>query len=192
MILGSLEWIQCTVNCKFIKLDQPDENGFCFYLLHKGHHEHQKSIQNKPFNYEKDMLKKRVSTAPDTLPKKLQVGQSLEKDNPLSSVRNISNAFSNTDRIAYYRRKMIEEENLITKTAHRYGDNFVLDILQFQVDHPNFIRRADFTNKGIIILQSNWMEQQAFSSSNFSGIVTDSTYKYFSNAFLLSRYIINS
>ena len=178
----------CSVNCKFIKLDQPDENGFCFYLLHKGHHEHQKPIQNKPFNYEKDIFKKRVSMAPDTLPKKLQVGQSLDKDSLLSSVRNISGAFSNTDRIAYYRRKIIDEENLITKTAHCHSDNFVLDILQFQVEHPNFIRIADFANKGVIILQSNWMEQQAFSSNNFSGIVTDSTYKYFSNAFLLSRY----
>jgi hypothetical protein len=186
----------CSVNCKFIKLDQPDENDFCYYLLHKGHHEHQKPIQNKPFNFEKDMFKKRVSTAPDVLPKKLQVGQSLDKDNPLSSVRNISKAFSNTDRIAYYRRKVIEEENLITKTAHRHGDNFVLDILKFQIDHPDFIRRADFASKGVIILQSNWMEQQVFSTSNFSGIVTDSTYKYFSNAFLLSRYklirLINS
>ena len=63
--LGSLEHIMCTVNCKFIKLDQPDKNGFCFYLLHKGHHEHQKPIQNKPFNNEKDMFKKRISTAPD-------------------------------------------------------------------------------------------------------------------------------
>jgi len=115
----------------------------------------------------------------------------LDKSNPLTSVRNISKAFSNTDRIAYYCRKIIEEENLITKTAHRYSDNFVLDILQFQVDHPSFIRRVDFANKGVIILQSDWMEQQAFSMSNFSGIVTDSTYKYFSNAFLLSRYVMS-
>jgi len=172
-------------------LDQPDETGFRFYLLHKGHHEHQKPIQNKPFNNEKDIFKKRVSTAPDVLPKKLQVGQSLDKSNLLTSVRNISQAFSNTDRIAYYRCKIIEEENIITKTARRYSDNFVLEILQFQVDHPNFIRRTDFANKGIIILQSDWMEQQAFSTSNFSGIVTDSTYKYFSNAFLLSRYVMN-
>ncbi|CAJ0840569.1 17102_t:CDS:1 [Entrophospora sp. SA101] len=165
------------VNCKFIKSDQPDENGFYFYLLHKGHHEHQKPIQNKPFNNEIDMFKKSASAAPDTLPQKLHVGQSLEKNNPFSLVRNISDAFSNTDQIAYYLCKVIEEENLITKTAHRYGDNFVLGILQFQLDHPNFIRRADFANKGIIILQSDWMEQQTFSSSNFSGIVTDSTFQ---------------
>lgn len=173
-------------------MDQPDENGFRFYLLHKGHHEHQKPIQNKPFNYEKDMLKKRVSTAPDVLPKKLQVGQSLNKNDPLASVRNISEAFSNTDRIAYYRRKIIEEENLVTKTARQHGDNFVLDILQFQSDHPNFIKEADFLNKGIIILQSKWMENQLLSKDNFSGILTDTTYKYFENAFLLSRYLLTN
>jgi hypothetical protein len=159
--------------------------------LHKGHHEHEKPIQNKPFNNEKDIFKKRVSTAPDILPKKLQVGQSLDENNLLSSVRNISKAFSNVDRIAYYRRKVIEEENIITKTARRSSDNFILDILQFQTDHPNFIREADFLNKGIIILQSEWMESQLLLENNFTGFLTDSTYKYFENAFLLSRYVIN-
>jgi hypothetical protein len=103
--------------------------------------------------------------------------------------RNISGSFTNSDRVGYYRRAMIDEENIITKTARRHGDNFVLDILQFQLDHPNFIRKIDFTNKGIVILQSDWMQRQGFSTNNYSGIVTDSTYKYFLNAFLLSRYI---
>jgi len=155
--------------------------------LHYGHHVHEKCLQNKPFNQEKDQLKERVSAAPETLPKNLQVGQSLDINNPLASVRKISDAFSNTDRIAYYRRQIINEENIITKTARRQGDNFVLDILQFQHDHPNFIRKIDFTEKGVIMLQTDWMRQQYFSIDNFSGIVTDSTYKYFSNAFLLSR-----
>jgi len=187
--LGSLQWKHCTVNCKFITLNEPDENGFSYYLLHLGHHIHQRCLQNKPFNQEKDELKERVSAAPETLPKKMQVGQSLDNNNPLASVRKISKAFSNTDRIAYYRRQIINEENIITKTARRHGDNFVLDIFQFQQDHPNFIRKVDFTNKGIIVLQTDWMQQQGFSINNFSGIITDSTYKYFSNAFLLSRYV---
>ncbi|CAH1771242.1 2695_t:CDS:2, partial [Entrophospora sp. SA101] len=104
-------------------------------------------IQCIPFNQEKDQLKKRVSAAPETLPKKMQVGQSLDNNNPLASVRKISEAFSNTDRIAYYSRQIINEENIITKTARRHGDNFILDILQFQQDHPNFIRKTDFANK---------------------------------------------
>jgi hypothetical protein len=115
------------------------------------------------------------------------VGQSLDENHPLASICNISESFTNSDCVGYYRRAIIDEENIITKTACQHGDNFVLDMLQFQLDHPNFIRKIDFTNKGIVILQLDWMQQQGFSTNNHSGIVTDSTYKYFSNAFLLSR-----
>jgi hypothetical protein len=65
-----------------------------------------------------------------------------------------------------------------------------MDFLDFQKVHTNFVRKADLVNKGIIVLQSKWMEAQAFSENNFSGILTDSTYKYFKNAFLLTRYVI--
>jgi hypothetical protein len=186
-----LEQKKCPTKCKFISLDTPDENGFSYYLLHIGHHQHQYCIQNKPFNNEKEQLQKRVRSAPETLPRKLVVGQSLDTSHQLSSVRNISEVFANSDRVAYYRRKIIDDENIITKTSRRYGDNFVIDLLQFQSDHPNFIRKTDFTSKGVIILQTDWMQQQAFTKDNFSGVVTDSTYKYFANAFLLSRYVLN-
>ena len=186
---GSLKWIKCTASCKFIQLEQLDDDEYCYYILHSGHHHHKKCIQTKPFNNEKDQLRERIHNAPEMLPKKLLVGQSLDENHPLASVRNISGSFTNSDRVGYYRRAMIDEENIITKMARWHGDNFVLDILQFQLDHPNFIRKIDFTNKGIVILQSDWMQRQGFSTNNYSGIVTDSTYKYFLNAFLLSRYI---
>ncbi|CAH1771245.1 9408_t:CDS:1, partial [Entrophospora sp. SA101] len=126
---------------------KPDENGFTYYLLHYGHHTHQKCLQNKPFNQEKDQLKKRISAAPETFPKKMQMGQSLDNNNPLASIRKISEAFSNTDRIAYYCLQIINEENIITKTACRHGDNFILDILQFQQDHPNLLERLILPTK---------------------------------------------
>ncbi|CAJ0838508.1 8042_t:CDS:2 [Entrophospora sp. SA101] len=127
--------------------EKPDENGFTYYLLHYGHHTHQKCLQNKPFNQEKDQLKKRISAAPETFPKKMQMGQSLDNNNPLASIRKISEAFSNTDRIAYYCLQIINEENIITKTACRHGDNFILDILQFQQDHPNLLERLILPTK---------------------------------------------
>ncbi|CAJ0900866.1 16742_t:CDS:2 [Entrophospora sp. SA101] len=77
-----------------------------------------------------DQLRERIRNAPETLPKKLLVGQSLDENHPLSSVRNISESFTNSDRVGYYRRAIIDEENIITKTAHQHGDNFFLDILQ--------------------------------------------------------------
>jgi hypothetical protein len=168
-------------------LDKPGEDGFCFFMLHYKHHEHGRCLQTKPFNAEKEKFKERILASPDTLPKKLQVGQSLDSSNPLASVRSISDAYSNSDRIAYYRRKIIDQENIITKTSRRSGDNFVIDFFQFQQDHPNFVQKVDIQNKGIICLQSDWMQNQAFSEQNFLGILTDSTYKYFANAFLLSR-----
>jgi hypothetical protein len=184
-----LKWIECTANCKFVELDKPDENGYIFFFLHTGHHKHKRPIQKKPFNTQNERFSERIHTAPDTLPKKLQVGQSLDNNHPLASVRNISDVFANSDRIGYYRRKIIEKENLITKTSRHSGDNFIMDFLNFQKIHTNFVRKADFENKGIIILQTEWMGTQAFSENNFSGILTDSTYKYFKNAFLLTRYV---
>ena len=161
--IGTLKWIKCAASCKFIQLEQLDNSGYCYYILHSGHHHHKQCIQTKPFNNEKDQLRKRIQNAPETLPKKLVVGQSLDEHNSLASVRNISEAFTNSDRVRYYHRTIIEEGNIITKTAHRHEDNFVLDILQFQIDHPDFIRKVDFINKGIIILQSDWMQEQGFS-----------------------------
>ncbi|CAJ0642136.1 11449_t:CDS:2 [Entrophospora sp. SA101] len=55
-----------------------------------------------PFNQEKYQLKKRISAALETLPKKMQVGQSLDNNNPFASARKISETFSNTEKIAYY------------------------------------------------------------------------------------------
>ncbi|CAH1770680.1 11656_t:CDS:2, partial [Entrophospora sp. SA101] len=180
----SLSLIECSVTCKFITLDEPDESGYRFLYLHQGHHHHQKTLLKKPFNHQQDKLKKRVQTAPDVLPQKLLVGQSLDVNHPLTSVRNISEAFANNDRIAYYRRKIIDEENIITKTSRKSGDNFLTDIYQFQQEHPEFIRNIDLMKKGIITLQSEWMKNQNLSTS---AILNDSTYKYFTNAFLVTR-----
>ncbi|CAJ0843365.1 5708_t:CDS:2 [Entrophospora sp. SA101] len=157
---GSLSLIECSVTCKFITLDEPDESGYRFLYLHQGHHHHQKTLLKKPFNHQQDKLKKRVQTAPDVLPQKLLVGQSLDVNHPLTSVRNISEAFANNDCIAYYRRKIIDEENIITKTSRKSGDNFLTDIYQFQQEHPEFIRNIDLMKKGIITLQSEWMKNQ--------------------------------
>ncbi|CAJ0632045.1 4275_t:CDS:2 [Entrophospora sp. SA101] len=183
---GSLSLIECSVTCKFITLDEPDESGYRFLYLHQGHHHHQKTLLKKPFNHQQDKLKKRVQTAPDVLPQKLLVGQSLDVNHPLTSVRNISEAFANNDRIAYYRRKIIDEENIITKTSRKSGDNFLTDIYQFQQEHPEFIRNIDLMKKGIITLQSEWMKNQNLSTS---AILNDSTYKYFTNAFLVTSSI---
>ncbi|CAH1768084.1 9562_t:CDS:2, partial [Entrophospora sp. SA101] len=186
---GSLEWIKCSASCKFISLDNPDKSGFRYFLLHYMHHQHGRCLQTKPFNIEKEKFKERILSTPDTLPKKLQVGQSFKNNSPLGSVKNISDAYSNNDRVAYYRRSIIDQEKIITKISRKNSDNFVIDFLRFQEEHPNFVQKADFQNKGIICLQSDWMQNQAFSENNFSGILTDSTYKYFANAFLLSRWI---
>ncbi|CAH1765129.1 13543_t:CDS:2, partial [Entrophospora sp. SA101] len=82
---GTLEWKKCSAECKFISLDMPDENGYSYYLLHIGHHKHQHCIQNKPFNNEKEQLQKCVRSAPETLPRKLVVGQSLDASDELYS-----------------------------------------------------------------------------------------------------------
>ncbi|CAJ0833559.1 11259_t:CDS:2 [Entrophospora sp. SA101] len=48
----------------------------------------------------KEKFKERILSTPDTLPKKLQVGQSFKNNSPLGSVKNISDAYSNNDRIS--------------------------------------------------------------------------------------------
>ncbi|CAH1758431.1 10212_t:CDS:2 [Entrophospora sp. SA101] len=46
--------------------------------------------------------------------------QYLDKYNPFAFVRKLSETFSNADMVAYYRRKIINDEDIIVKTACRH------------------------------------------------------------------------
>jgi hypothetical protein len=141
-----------------------------------------------------EKFQERVQSAPDTRPLKLKVGQSLEEGHPLQPVRQISDALNNIDRIAYYRRKIICDSHITTKLARQHCDDFIIGIRNFQDDHPDFIQRVDFAKKEVIIMQTKWMRIQLGdltrdSCRNNLGTLTDTTYKYFRNGFLMTSSI---
>ena len=118
----------------------------------------------------------------------------MEAGDILEPVRNISEAFTNLSRIAYYRRKIISESNIISKIAHHHADDFIKDLTIFQEAHPDFIQRICLIKKVVITVQSKWMKAQLKeltreSSKNNLGILSDTTYKFFHQGFLLTSSI---
>lgn len=139
---------------------------------------------------------KRVEAAPDTSALKLKVGQSIEPNHPLGAVRNISEAFNNLDRIAYYRRMILKDSNISAKLSKPHSDDFLIFFSTLQRDHPNFVQYTDFREKSVIVLQTPWMRLQlaellrADNNKNL-GTISDTTYSFFKSGFLLSSSIYN-
>jgi hypothetical protein len=161
-----------------------------------GHHTHPQPPVRKPSPVEKELFANRIKAAPDTRPLKLKVGQSLQPGHDLGPVKNISEAFNNLSRIAYYRKTILQDSGIVTKSAREHSDDSFIFFSMFQRDHPNFVQHTNFTGKIVIILQTDWMKAQLRELTRENGdgdlgTLTDTTYSYFKSGFLLSSSLYN-
>lgn len=162
-----------------------------------GHHLHAQPPIHKPSPSEFTLFAKKIETAPDILPLKLKVGQSLNPSSTSAPIRNISAAFNNLDRIGYYRNKVLQSSEIVTRTSRQHSDDFLTQFTQFQSDHHDFIQYTNFVRGAVIILQTPWMKRQLLEltredGSKRLGTLTDTTYKFFKAGFLLTSSIYSS
>lgn len=179
---SSLKWIHCDAALKFEYNLAHDK----IVIKHQSIHNHDCPPVSKPDFESKKKFSKIVKLNPAQKPLQLVVGtlNPLEKN---QSVSHLHEAFLNRDRTAYYRRVVLEEMGYSFN-----GNDFFSSLKTFQSrfsDSLNFFSGLQL-NKVYLSCCTNFqlsrLSDTSFFGRTIGGIITDATYNFFKNGYLLS------
>jgi hypothetical protein len=126
-----------------------------------------------------------IRSAPERKPLRLVVGHSNDPEDPKGPVRNIHPAFVNRDRVAYLRREELKHMGYSASD----GDSWQgLVTLQEQFGQPFIVSSSVEMSESHISIQTKFMRDLLLEESRKEnlGVVTDATYSFFKNGFLIA------
>ncbi|EGG02975.1 uncharacterized protein MELLADRAFT_90616 [Melampsora larici-populina 98AG31] len=173
---GQHLWTQCpTTSCR---IDIEKASGWAV-LRHLGTHNHVWPTSKKADPLAMRTLTIELVKNPKVGPLVLKVGQAGAGQTVTPPVTDIHPAFSNGGRLGYLRRKVLVEKGLMPeKESKGGGDRLIMDLMHWGSDvHINF--------------QSEWMAEQLVQRDQFGkvysgGLLSDVTYRFFKNGYLLT------
>ncbi|KAJ7190032.1 hypothetical protein GGX14DRAFT_328543, partial [Mycena pura] len=125
---------------------------------------------------EREQFSKIVEQHPKTGPLQLVVGHPTATG-PAPSVANISPVLLNTDRVKYERRRVLKGGDGLG------GDNFLKEFAKFEGANPDFIRKSQFGQVSVIIMQTSFMASRLIKSVSMDddavgGLVSDAAHGF--------------
>lgn len=166
-----LRHVECKAKCTIIKYG---DNSRLFE--HIGFHRHRPPPNLHLTPTQRTEFNEIVQSNPTRTPVQLITGTSL--DGPGRPVTSLDPSLNNVDRVAYYRRGVMNGGD----QPRRGGDKFVDAITSFMEKHPGFIVFLRFAPSALIILQTEFMAslmaKEARSDAR-NGFVTDSHFSFF-------------
>jgi hypothetical protein len=128
-------------------------------------------------------------TSPHDGPKKLLVGTATDPSAPSSSIRHVHAGLQNLDRIAYFRRRILKDNNLTPTTN---ADSGFKEFLEFQAAHPNFVVKADWQLSRVCISMTlKEITESVIEVSHGGCFLTDATYDFAKELYLISTTSFN-
>ncbi|EGG10997.1 uncharacterized protein MELLADRAFT_92421 [Melampsora larici-populina 98AG31] len=182
---GYLRHITCSNT--LCRMDEHCPSGWGI-IRHSGVHLHQWPRRRIPDKLAQVKFAKKVVENPDVGPLRLKVGRAPAGKKGIVTASAIHPAFGHIHHVGYYRRKILSDAGLIPeKNVPGAGDSFLLDMIHW-ID----IISASFKRKNThLTFQTEWMAQQLLSRDEYKqvyagGLLSDVTYKFFANGYLLS------
>ncbi|EGG12138.1 uncharacterized protein MELLADRAFT_89393 [Melampsora larici-populina 98AG31] len=161
-------------------------------IRHSGIHDHQWPRRSKPEKLSLDKFGKRVIANPEMGPLRHKVGRAPAGQKNIDPASNIHPAFGHLHRTGYYRRRILVTSGVIPEAkVPGAGDSFVMDMCHWG-EHGLLERSSSFKPRDAhMTFQTEWMTQQLLSRDEdknvySGGLLSDVTYKFFLNSYLLS------
>ncbi|EGG08301.1 uncharacterized protein MELLADRAFT_85035 [Melampsora larici-populina 98AG31] len=135
---------------------------------------------------------KRVVENPDVGPLRHKVGRAPAGKKEIVTASNIHAGFGNLHRTGYYRRKLLGEAGVIPKkSVPGAADNFIMDMYHWSERGLNVVSCSMKRVNMHMTFQTDWMHQQLMARDEDNrvyggGLLSDVTYKFFKNGYLLS------
>ncbi|EGG11894.1 uncharacterized protein MELLADRAFT_88994 [Melampsora larici-populina 98AG31] len=185
---GNLRYLKCTNT--LCRLDE-HESGWGI-IRHSGFHQHQWPRRGKPDKLSLEKFGKRVVENPGVGPLQNKVGRAPAGKQEIVTDTNIHGAFGNLHRTGYYRRKLLEAAGVIpVKKLPGAADNFILDMDHWAERGLTVVSVSMKRHNMHLTFQTEWMQQQLLARDenqrvHGGGLLSDVTYKFFKNGYLLS------
>ncbi|EFP81781.2 uncharacterized protein PGTG_08030 [Puccinia graminis f. sp. tritici CRL 75-36-700-3] len=188
---GNVTHKKCCRNSVAVRFDYHLPTGWGL-LRHKGTHPHPWPEAKKPDPMSKDELKAEILKNLSAGALKLKTGKRTDPAAGANSVTEIHPAYINKDRLAYYRRKMLVELNLVPdKLGGGIGDKFVLDMFAWAARGLLITSASFLPQNEHFTFQTQWMADRLLARDENNqvysgGLISDVTYRYFETGYLLS------
>ncbi|EGG04179.1 uncharacterized protein MELLADRAFT_89606 [Melampsora larici-populina 98AG31] len=183
-----LQYIEC--NDTLCRLDE-HVSGWGI-IRHSGIHNHRWPRRGKPDKLSLAKFAKRVVENPDVGPLRHKVGRAPAGKKEIVTASNIHAGFGNLHRTGYYRRKLLGEAGVIPeKSVPGAADNFIMDMYHWSERGLNVVSCSMKRVNMHMTFQTDWMHQQLMARDEDNrvyggGLLSDVTYKFFKNGYLLS------
>ncbi|EGG05220.1 uncharacterized protein MELLADRAFT_88235 [Melampsora larici-populina 98AG31] len=190
---GNHFWTEC--NDTSCRVDIEKDSGWAV-LRHSGVHKHPWPASKKADPMAMMELTEELVKNPKAGPLVLKVGQAGAGQTVTSPVINIHPAFSNGGRLGYLRRKVLVEKGLMPEKESK-GGAFLVSAVEYSLGfetHRNGLRLISTSLLGDavhITFQTEWMAEQLVRRDQFGkvysgGLLSDVTYRFFKNGYLLT------
>ncbi|OAV88135.1 hypothetical protein PTTG_29135, partial [Puccinia triticina 1-1 BBBD Race 1] len=164
-------------------------------LRQKGTHPHPWPKAKKPDRMAKEELKAEIKKHPKATALALKMGKASDPTADIDSVVAIHPAYINQDRLAYYRRTILAELGLAPdKLGDGVGDKFLLTMFGWAARVMWIISSSFMPQNEHFTFQTKWMSDRLMARDSDNqvysgGLLSDVTYRYFENGYLLTTSI---
>ncbi|KNF00585.1 hypothetical protein PSTG_06278 [Puccinia striiformis f. sp. tritici PST-78] len=188
---GKVYWQQCT-NTQ-VRFDFHKDTGWAL-LRHHGLHDHRWPTPKKPDPLSFEAYARRVKKNPDASALKLKLGITGDPSEPFESVVDIHESLGNSDRARYYRRIILEKLHAGADKKRGGADRFILDMIEWDQRGLTTISSSFRRGEEHFTFQTPWMSERLLerreeddeNKINSGGLISDVTYKFFLNGYLLT------
>ncbi|KAA1085799.1 hypothetical protein PGT21_050058 [Puccinia graminis f. sp. tritici] len=187
--LGNVSHISCKQT--LIRVDEHVATSWAV-LRHKGIHNHPWPEAKKPDQLARDALKEEIARNPKAGAFALRIRKPNASQDSYNSVLDIHPSLGNADRLRYYRKLMLKELNITPENiSGEADDKFITDLFKWVKRGMLIISSSYMEGEEHFTFQSEWMRNRLLARDidnrvYSSGLVSDVTYRFFRNGYLLS------
>ncbi|EFP90826.2 uncharacterized protein PGTG_16852 [Puccinia graminis f. sp. tritici CRL 75-36-700-3] len=181
------------IECKntLIRVDEHVATSWAV-LRHRGVHNHAWPEAKKPDQLSRETLKAEIAKNPKAGAFSLRIRKPNPSGDTYNSVLDIHPSLGNADRLRYYRKLMLKELNITPNhLGGSVGDHFITDMFKWVKRGLLIISSSYLEGDEHFTFQSEWMRKRLLARDidhnvYSTGLVSDVTYRFFRNGYLLS------
>ncbi|EFP89599.2 uncharacterized protein PGTG_15748 [Puccinia graminis f. sp. tritici CRL 75-36-700-3] len=187
--LGTVVHIPCKQT--LIRVDEHVATTWAV-LRHRGIHDHPWPEAKKPDQLARDALKNVIASNPKAGAFALRIRKPNASQDSYESVLDIHPSLGNADRLRYYRKLMLKELNITPDNiSGEVDDKFITDLFKWVKRGMLIISSSYLEGEEHFTFQSEWMQKRLLARNidnqvYSTGLVSDVTYRFFRNGYLLS------